>query len=283
MLQEGSWSFLPIRSSRNKSQKLDSFVQSELVSKTMNEAPAPHIDEEVVVVEVVEEVEEQEEERENEDSASGSEEGVGARGTRKRKAHQKKKRSIAHSLSAQNVKVRGDARCKLCEYYEKELHSSNMIRHWEKKHNKELVVAQAAEDKGQDVAAAVATIVESRMTSVGSLAKWVITKRRVQEGRWIKELGIIRYIVTQKISFLSIDSDEFSDMLSDFGQSIDAKATILKLIPPLYEFVLTKKCSRLHQCSALSFAADFWTSKAARKYMGLAYFGIDPSWLCKTK
>jgi hypothetical protein len=128
------------------------------------------------------------------------------------------------------------------------------------------------------VAAAMATIVESQMTSVGSLAKWDITKRRVQEGRWIKELGIIRYIVTQKISFLSIDSDEFSDMLSDFGQSLDAKATILKLIPPLYQFVLTKKCSRLHQCSALSFAADFWTSKAARKYMGLADFGIDPSW-----
>jgi len=112
----------------------------------------------------------------------------------------------------------------------------------------------------------------------GGILSFVKKKARVQALRWRKELGIIRFIVRKKIAFDVLDSEEFSDMLTDLGTSLDGKGVFLDLISALFEFTMDIKKERLRECAALSVAADFWTSKAHNKYLALVYFGISKDW-----
>jgi hypothetical protein len=190
---------------------------------------------------------------------------------RKRKAHKKKRRSIANWLHKKGT-------CLLCSYKPENFRCDSLLRHWQTEHPTHLKAAQAAQDDGKDLLAAVGALVESVRGPQGSILNFVKKKARVQPQRWHKELGIIRFIVRKKIPFDALDSEEFSDMLRDFNVSLDGKGVFLDLIASLYEFTLEVKRARLHKCAGLSVAADFWTSKAHRKYLAIAYFGIDDDW-----
>jgi len=196
---------------------------------------------------------------------------------RKRKFQTRKKRSLGHYLARGN-------KCVLCDFTQDGMfRPDSMIRHWGKVHSTQYEAVEAASNDGKDVSAAVATLVDSVRNSSGSMMRFVMKKNRVQEGRWLKELGAIRFIICKKIPFQALDSKEWTDMLCDFGVSLDSKSVILDLIEALFEFTLEIKKERLQRCAALSVAADFWTSKANRKYLALVYFGITDEWKLVTE
>ncbi len=168
--------------------------------------------------ELVEE-EEEDEEEDDEEEDNGAELLVldpRPKQQRKRKAHTKKKRSIAHWLHKSGT-------CLLCNYKQDNFRADTLLRHWRAEHATQLKAAEAAQDDGKDLRAAVGALVDSVRGPQGSIMSFVRKKSRLQGGRWHKELGVIRFIIRKKIPFDAVDSEEFSDMLTDFGVSLDGK------------------------------------------------------------
>jgi hypothetical protein len=214
-----------------------------------------------------EEHEEQEDEGNNKETPKG-----GESKKRQRATHLKKKRSLAHFLHK-------DGKCVLCCYTQKNnLRTDTLLRHWASEHPTQLEAVHAAQDDGKDVRGALGALIDASRNPKGSIESFVRKKSRLQLQRWNKELGVIRFLIRKKIPFDAVDSVEFEDMLLDFGVSLDGKGVLLDLIFALFEFTLELKRERLKACAGLSVAADFWTSKAGRKYLALAYFGITDSW-----
>ena len=69
----------------------------------------------------------------------------------KRKAHAKKKRSIEHWLHK-------SGKCLLCTYKQEDLRVDALICHWQAKHFTQLKAAQAAQDNGKDLSAAIGAV-----------------------------------------------------------------------------------------------------------------------------
>lgn len=264
------------RKERRKGGILEALIRAEqLEAEERDQSPAATSDGPPQSLVVEEEGARSDEEDGEEEDAGGDERT--AQAVRKRKFHTRKKRSLGHFLACEN-------KCVLCNYMQVgNFRPDSMIRHWGEVHRIQYNAVEAASDEGKDVAAAVATLVDSARNSAGSILEFVKKKRRLQLGRWEKELGVIRFIVRKKIAFEVLDSEEWTDMLGDFGVSLDGKAVILELIDALYEYVMEVKTERLRDCAALSVAADFWTSKAGRKYLALVYFGITKEWKLVTE
>jgi hypothetical protein len=212
--------------------------------------------------------EEEDEDNRDEEAPKGDQ----SKKRRKRAAHLKKKRSLAHFLHK-------DGTCVLCPYTQKKnVRTDALLRHWASEHATQLKAVHAAQDDGKDVRGALGAIIDASRNPKGSIESFVRKKSRLQLQRWNKELGVIRFLIRKKIPFDAVDSVEFADMLLDFGVSLDGKGVLLDLIFALFEFTLEVKRERLKACAGLSVAADFWTSKAGRKYLALAYFGITDRW-----
>lgn len=234
-----------------------------------------------------EEDEEEDEEDQDEDEDEDEDEGEGellqptAKGRmprRKRKLMKvRKKRSLGFFL----VETANDTvRCVLCEYSQKQMRSDNIVRHWRAHHSMDFAAVEAANDSGRDVASVVRTLRAAASTPKGAIDQYVSSKPKAlqQSSKIMKEVALLRWMVVTKMSFNSLDSDCFREMLDEWGVMLESRSTMLNLLTPLYEHALALTETTLKACAGIACTFDLWTSGAGRKYIAVTYHGIDNKW-----
>lgn len=189
----------------------------------------------------------------------------------------RKKRSVGHFL-VENAG--GVVKCVLCLYSPENLRPDNILRHWKKEHAEPFKAVTVANDSGRDVGAVVRSLHDSVSTPTGAIQKYVVKKQRVveQTPKIMKEVALLRWVISNRVAFNALDSDCFNDMLTEWGVTLESKSTVLNLLTPLFEHVVLQTTEILAACAGIACTFDLWTSSAGRKYLAVTYHGIDKSW-----
>ncbi len=168
----------------------------------------------------------------------------------------------------------------LCAYSQKQMRSDNIVRHWRTSHALDFAAVEAANDSGRDVASVVRTLRGSVATPKGAMKQYLSRKPRAvqQTSKIMKEVALLRWMVVKKMSFNSLDSDSFRDVLEEWGVTLESRSTMLNLLTPLYEHALAQTENILSACAGIACTFDLWTSSAGRKYLAVTYHGIDKNW-----
>jgi hypothetical protein len=127
----------------------------------------------------------------------------------------------------------------------------------------------AANNSGRDVASVVQSQVAAVTVTVGSLDSYMLKKPRAVEQmpKIIKEVALLRWLIVTKVSFNTIDSEAFQDTLTEWGVTLESKSTMLNLLTPMYEHVVTLQKLLWHSvralrvrltCGRLAQAASIW-------------------------
>jgi hypothetical protein len=123
-------------------------------------------------------------------------------------------------------------------------------------------------------------LVSSAAVAVGAIERYAVTKPRAVEQmpKIMKEVALLRWLIVNKVSFNTLDSEAFHDVLSEWGVTLEAKRTMLNLLTPMFEHVVNLTKASLAECAGIACTFDLWTSCAGRKYLAVTYHGIDRSW-----
>lgn len=204
---------------------------------------------------------------------------------KKRKGGEKKKRSLQHVLWVTVHKEKQLVKCRLCNVQQK-FHLSNCKDHWTSKHQREFAAIEAANERGDDVEAALMTIIETKRQNgvVGffrnSPAAVASSKGPKAEilGKVRKELALLYHMISTKQSFNATADESFIVLKKEWGVQLDETSKILELMEPMFVTAVRMKEEELMKCGAVSTTIDFWTSAAKRKYLAITYHGITPEW-----
>jgi hypothetical protein len=90
-----------------------------------------------------------------------------------------------------------------------------------------------------------------------------------------KELALLIMIVGCSLPFSVIDSKPFKDWMTVLGAAMPSEGTIMKLLEPLHESVLTEQEVFVRKCGFFSITFDMWTSIAKQKYLVGTYHTMD--------
>jgi hypothetical protein len=197
---------------------------------------------------------------------------------KRKKIKERKKRSLGHFLVVRAPG--GSIKCALCSYTVDNMRPDNIVRHWKHQHEKAFEAVDAANNSGRDVGAVVESQVAAVAVTVGSLDRYMKKKPRgvEQMPKIIKEVALLRWLIVSKVSFNTIDSDAFQDILTEWGVTLESKSTMLNLLTPMYEHVVDLTKEALAKCAGVATTFDLWTSCASRKYLAVTYHGIDQDW-----
>jgi hypothetical protein len=202
----------------------------------------------------------------------------GQRAPRKRKfVKLRTKRSLGHFLvESQN----GTVKCVLCAYKPAGMRPDNIVRHWKAHHAKHFEAVEAANDSGRDVRAVVDTLRSAATPQKGAIDGYVKHKPRLllQTPKIMKEVVLLRWLISSKLSFNSLETEEFRDLLEEWNTVLESKSTMLNLLTPLFEHVLSLTEKALAELAGIACTFDLWTSSAGRKYLAVTYHGIDKNW-----
>ncbi len=185
------------------------------------------------------------------------------------------KRSLGHCLVESE---KGAVKCVLCDYKPAGLRPDNIVR--QAHHSKHFEAVEAANDSGRDVKAVVATLRSAATPQKGSIDSYVKRKPRVlqQTPKIMKEVVLLRWLITSKISFNSVETEEFRDLLEEWNTVLESRSTMLNLLTSLFEHVLSLTEKALADCAGVACTFDLWTSSSGRKYLAVTYHGIDKNW-----
>ncbi len=188
-----------------------------------------------------------------------------------------KNRSLGHFLV---VRVNGALSCALCSYAPEKMRTDNILRHWKSEHASPYAAVEAANDSGRDVGAVVRTLTAAVSTPTGAMDQYALKKPRVKDQvpKILKEVALLRWVISNKVAFNTLDSACFNDMLEEWGVTLESKRTMLSLLTPLFEHAVSQTTAILAACAGIACTFDLWTSAAGRKYLAVTYHGIDTSW-----
>ena len=207
--------------------------------------------------------------------------GKGNKEKRRRKQKnlkQRTKRSLGHFLVVQDVA--GMVKCALCTYKPENLRPDNIVRHWKGMHGKSYAAVESANNAAKDVKAVVRTEVAAVSSVKGAMDNYAKKKPRATEQlpKLMKEVALLRWMIVSKVAFNTLDQPAFHDLLTDWGVSLEAKSTMLNLLSPMFEHVVSLRKAALAQCAGIACTFDLWTSCAGRKYLAVTYHGVDRNW-----
>ena len=92
----------------------------------------------------------------------------------------------------------------------------------------------------------------------------------------VKQLALLVCIIANCLPFSLVDSPHFKTWMAHCGASFPSRGTLMKLLKPLYCFVLDSMEEQFIKCGVFCTTCDLWTSLSGTHYLIVTYHALDP-------
>jgi hypothetical protein len=210
---------------------------------------------------------------------------------RKRKKHNKRKTSVVWTMYKRDPSRPDTFECLLHEHCEDETHAryvgqagnatTNLLNHARRYHQLVVDALAKAHNDRRDVKAefdALVRAMKQPSRGTGGLLNFGfsrLAKGGATAAGHIKDIALLVCFIANNIPFNVMDSAHFSTWMTSLGTKYQSKATVLKLLGPLYAIVLQRREDVVRACGSFSTTFDLWTSLAGGHYCVVTYHALD--------